>query len=435
MNLRKIIKKIIPKKIFWQIEPTGHLIESFLITVLNGYPMKNLKVIGVTGTNGKTTTTLMIHHILNQAGYKVGFMSTIGWGYKDQFISQKQHMTTVSTQEMIKRSKQMQAQGMEWLVLETTSHALAQHRVYGVPYSIAVFTNLTHEHLSYHHTFERYRQAKMRLFKLTNNNKKGLQLGIANADDPNYRYFTKLTKHNITYGLHHGDLVASNIRLSEQGVSFTTSYQGQSLDIHCRIPGSFNVENSLAAVAVGLALKISPENIERGIDQLKFVEGRMNRLDLGQKFNVIIDYAHSPDSFEKLFKDLKPNLKGKLIVVFGSLGGGDQEKRPLQGQLAGQYADYIFICEEDDRSEDPQKIMQDIAKGVEKAGKTLNKDYFMIHDRPAAILASFKQAKPGDTVLLLGKGHEKTIEDKDGEHPWNETNEATKALNLLGYKK
>jgi UDP-N-acetylmuramoyl-L-alanyl-D-glutamate--2,6-diaminopimelate ligase len=435
MNIRTIIKKIIPKKIFWHIEPTGHLIEAFLTTLFYGFPMRKLKVIGVTGTNGKTTTTLMIHQILNQAGYKVGFMSTIGYGYKDQFINQEQHMTTVSTREMIKRSKKMQAQGMEWLVLETTSHALAQHRVYKVPYSIAVFTNLTHEHLAYHHTFERYRQAKVRLFKLANKNKRGLQLGIANADDPNYLYFTKQTKHNITFGLHRGDLVAKDIKLSNQSVSFKTSYQNQNLKIQCHIPGSFNVENSLAAAAVGLALKISPENIEKGIDKLRFVEGRMNSLNLGQKFNVIIDYAHSPDSFEKLFKDIQPNLKGKLIVLFGSLGGGDKGKRPLQGELAGQYADFVFICEEDDRLEKPEQIMLDIAKGVEKAGKTLNKDYFMIHDRPAAILASFKQAKDGDTVLLLGKGHEKTIEDKDGEHPWNETKEAIKALEKLGYKK
>ncbi len=435
MNIRILIKKIIPAKIFWQIEPTGHLIEAFLTNLIYGFPLRNLKVIGVTGTNGKTTTTLLIHQMLNEAGFKVGFMSTIGYGYKDEFINQEHHMTSVSTKEMIQRINKMKKQGIEWLVLETTSHALAQHRVYGVPYSIAVFTNLTHEHLAYHHTFERYRQAKVKLFSQTNSNKRGLQVGITNQDDPNSPYFTRKIKHNLSYGIESGDLKATKINLGQDSVQFETQYKNQTYKIKCNIPGSFNVYNSLAATAVGIVLKLQPQQIEQGINRLKFVEGRMNRIDQSQKFTVIVDYAHSPDSFEKLFKDIKPTVKGKLIVLFGSLGGGDKDKRPLQGELAGQFADYIYICEEDDRSENPEQIMTDIAEGIKRTGKQLNKDYFLIHDRPTAIKTALQKASDDDVVLLLGKGHEKTIEHADGEHPWNETEVTIQALNELGYRK
>ncbi len=435
MNFRKIVKKIIPKNFFWRIEPFGHLVEAFIYNLIYLFPVKNLKVIGVTGTNGKTTTVFLIHTMLNEAGYNVGFMSTVGYGYKNELTPQIHHMTNVSTREMLQRVKKMKKQGMEWLVLETTSHALAQHRVFGVPYSIAVFTNLTHEHLAYHRTFERYRQAKLRMFSMANNNKKGSRLGIINSDDENSIYFIKKITNKLTYGLNSADFKATNIKLKTNSVSYDTSFKDQTYHITCQIPGTFNVYNSLAAVAVGQSLGLSVQQIEKGISSLKSVEGRMNQINMGQDFMVMVDYAHSPDSFEKLFKDIKPVLKAKLIVLFGSLGGGDLDKRSLQGKLAGQYADYIFICEEDDRQESPEKIMNDIAKGVQLTGKKENKDYFMIHDRPTAIKEALRKANTDDLVLFLGKGHEKTIEHADGEHPWNETEIVKSKLIELGYTK
>ena len=435
MNFRKLVKKFIPKNLFSRIEPFGHFLEAYMFNLINFFPMKKLKVIGVTGTNGKTTTTLMIHNMLNKAGYSVGFMSTIGYGYKDEFIPQIHHMTNVSTKEMIKRVKLMKKQGLEWLVLETTSHALAQSRVWGVPYSIAVFTNLTHEHLAYHKTFERYRSAKVKMFEMTEKNKKGFQIGIINSDDQNSKYFEKPLSNVMTYGINSGLLKAENIKLKSDSLSYEVKYQNQSYEITSHIPGSFNVYNSLAAVGVGIKLGLKKEEIEEGISSLNFVEGRMNIIDKGQPFTVIVDYAHSPDSFEKLFKDIKPMVKHKLIVLFGSLGGGDIDKRSIQGELAGKYADYIFICQEDDRKEPGQNIMNEIAKGVVKTGKKLDVDYFMIHDRPEAILAALKKATKDDIVMFLGKGHEKTIEDAKGEHPWNETNVVTESLIKLGFNK
>ncbi len=435
MNFRKLIKIFIPKGLFRIIEPYGHLLEAFLFNLINFFPTRNIKVIGVTGTNGKTTTTFLIHHMLYQAGYKVGVMTTVGYGYGLDITPQIHHMTNVSTREMLHRIKIMKKEGMEWLVLETTSHALAQYRVFAIPYRIAVFTNLTQEHLAYHRTFERYRQAKLKMFKMTNRYRQGLRLGIVNADDPNSDIFANTTKNSLTYGLEKGSLVAKNIQLNPESVTYQTEYNNQTYHIICHIPGTFNVYNSLAAVAVGIKLGLSKNQIEQGIASLKNVEGRMNPINQGQDFTVIVDYAHSPDSFEKLFKDLKPIVKHKLIVLFGSLGGGDINKRSLQGKLAGEYADYVYICEEDDRQEPAENIMKDIVSGVKQSGKKENVDYFLIHDRPTAIKAALSKAETNDIVLLLGKGHEKTIEHADGEHPYNETEVAKQALKELGYTK
>ncbi|CAN5175724.1 UDP-N-acetylmuramoyl-L-alanyl-D-glutamate--2,6-diaminopimelate ligase [soil metagenome] len=420
MNPRKIVKKFIPKQLFTSVEPYGHLAEAVLLNTVNGFPSKGLKVIGVTGTNGKTSTAFLIHRMLHEAGYKVGLNTTVGWGVGDDIKPQLHHMTNVAVPELMQRMKYFKQQGVEWLVLETTSHALAQNRVWGVPYSIAVLTNLTHEHLAYHGTFERYRDAKRRMFKLANANKQGLRAGIINADDPSAEFFARDIQHPILYGIDNGSVKASNITLSPKGVSYTANFEDESYDITCQLAGSFNVYNSLAAACVGRVIGLNKQQIEQGIAALESVEGRMTTINEGQDFGVLVDYAHSPDSFEKLFKDLRPTVKGKLIVVFGSLGGGDKGKRPLQGELAGTYADEVIICEEDDRQEDPAAIANDIAVGVKKAGKVENKDLFLVHDRPEAMQFAVNRAQKGDMVLFLGKGHEKTIEHADGEHPWDE---------------
>ncbi len=428
MNPRKIVKKVIPTQLFKAVEPYGHLAEAVTFNIINGFPGKGMKVIGVTGTNGKTTTSFLIHRMLHEAGYKVGLNTTVGWGVGDDIKPQLHHMTNVAVPELMQRLKYFKEQGVEWLVLETTSHALAQNRVWGVPYSVAVLTNLTHEHLAYHGTFERYRDAKRKLFKLANANKKGLRAGIINADDPSAELFASDILHPIMYGVEGGSVQAQNVQLTPEGVSYTAQIGEENLDIICQLPGSFNVYNSLAAACVGHVVGLNKDQIEKGIAALRSVEGRMTTIEEGQDFSVIVDYAHSPDSFEKLFKDLRPTVKGKMIVVFGSLGGGDKGKRPLQGELAGHYADEVIICEEDDRQEDPDQIANDIAAGAEKAGKVHGKDLFLIHDRPEAMQFAVDRAVKGDTVLFLGKGHEKTIEHADGEHPWDEIGTAHAVL-------
>lgn len=448
--MRTLVKKIIPRRIFRGIEPYGHLAEAVALNILHGFPARGLQVIGVTGTNGKTSTAFIVHRMLHEAGYKVGLMTTVAYGVGLDIKPQVAHMTTVSVPELHRRFKEMKAQGVEWVVLETTSHALVQHRVWGVPYSVAVMTNITHEHLDYHGTFERYRDSKKMLFTQTNRNRKGLRTGIVNADDPSAALFAAAVHRPIRYGMKAGDVRATNVRLSPDDVLYDAKLEGKTYHIRCRLPGSFNVYNSLAAVCVGHALGLHEHEIEEGIAALEGVEGRMTRIDEGQDFSVLVDYAHTPDSFEKLFKDLKPVVKRKLIVLFGSAGRRDEAKREVQGGLAGKYADEVIVTEEDDRDMDGQEIMEQIAAGAEKEGKRRERDLFLVHDRDKAIQLAMKRARAGDTVLLLGKGHEKDIlrngpraaelrhlqqDDHNPERvtevPWDELAEARRAIRNL----
>lgn len=432
MGVRKIVKIFIPRGLFARIEPYGHLAEAVLLNIIYGFPARKMKVIGITGTNGKTTTTFLVHRMLHKAGRSTGMMTTVAWGVGMDIHPQTYHMTNVPVPELMRRLRAMRKAGVEWLVLETTSHSLAQHRVWGIPYSVAVLTNLTHEHLDYHKTFERYRDAKKMMFTMADRNRKGLRTGIINADDPVAGDFAAAIANPVLYGVGNGDVQASGVELSSAGVSYTATAGNDTYDIRCHLPGSFNVANSLAAVGVGRAVGLSKRQIEKGIAALDGVEGRMTRIDEGQGFNVIVDFAHTPDSFEKLFKDLRPVVKGRLIVLFGSAGRRDEAKRPLQGALAGKYADEVIITEEDDRDADGQAIMEQIAEGAQKAGKERDFNLFLVHDRTKAISFAISQAvDKNDTVLLLGKGHEKTIERADGEHPWDEITTAREALRKL----
>lgn len=429
-NIRKIVKKFIPTNLFKVVEPYGHLAESVLINIRYGFPAKKLHIIGVTGTNGKTTTSFMIHKMLVDAGIKTGLMTTVAYGVNDEITPQIAHMTTASAGVLQRRLRDFKRQGVEWVVLETTSHALAQHRTWGIPYEIAVITNLTHEHLDYHGTFERYLQAKLRLFKIVARH--GKKVGIVNADDPSAKRFAAATPNSVTYGLNDGQLRASKVKMSADGSQFTAKVDKDEYIIECNIPGEFNVYNSLAAVAVGRAVGLTKAQIEKGIKALKGVEGRMTVVDEGQKFNVIVDFAHTPDSFERLLSDLSKSTKGRLITLFGSAGRRDETKRTIQGEIAGRYSNEVILTEEDDRDVDGNEILQQIAEGAKKAGKKLDKDLFMILNREEAIGFALTRAKTtADTIVLLGKGHEKTIERADGTYPWNEIEIVSSALQEL----
>ena len=370
----------------------------------------------------------MVHRLLQNSGHKTGLMTTVAWGIGEDIKPQAQHYTNVPLPEFMRRLKQMRAAKIDWLVLETTSQALAQNRVWGVHYSVAVMTNVTHEHLDYHRTFERYRDAKRKMFKLANRNKKGLRVGIINAEDPSAELFSGDIKDPILYGINKGDLQASKVDMKPSGSRYVARIDNDEYHIHCQLPGSFNIYNSLAAVAAGRAIGLDRLQIEKGIAALKGVEGRMTRIDEGQDFDVIVDFAHTPDSFEKLFKDIKPVIKGKLIIMFGSPGRRDEAKRAIQGNLAGKYADEVILTEEDDRDADGLKILDEIASGAEKAGKKRNEDLFLVHDRTEAIKFTFARAHKDDTVLLLGKGHERTMEHAGRELPWDEIGTAHSAL-------
>ena len=426
-KLRSLVKLLIPKKLFKRIEPFGHLLEAIFVNIYYGFPARGMHVIGVTGTNGKTTTSFIIHRMLVEAGYKAGLMTTVANGVGRDITPQAIHMTTLSSPQLFRRLRDFKKQGVKYLVLETTSHALAQNRVWGVPYEIAVMTNITHEHLDYHGTFERYRDAKAKLFRVAN--KHGRRFGVLNADDESAEMFKKQIKRSVSYGINGGDIRASSVKLLPNGCEYKISTDENLQTIHCSIPGEFNVYNSLAAVAVGRELGLSFEQIASGIAALEGVEGRMATVEEGQDYTVIVDFAHTPDSFERLLGDLRKSTDGKLVVMFGSAGRRDKSKRAIQGQIAGKHADEVVVTEEDDRDEDGSEIMAQIAEGAERSGKVKDKDLFCILDRSEAIKFAVSRVSSADeTVVLLGKGHEKMIEREDGEHPWDEVAEAKKAI-------
>lgn len=410
------MKKLLEKLPFYnQAVLPYHYAQAVVASVKNGFPGKKLRVIAATGTNGKTTTCFMIWNMLKEAGFKTGLMTTVAYGI-DKLKPELGHMTTVDALTLNSRIKTIADEGAEFLVLEVTSHALAEFRTLGIPIEIAVFTNLTHEHLDYHKTLQEYRNAKGKLFKKA-------KFSILNADDPATRYYKQISKDYSTYGIKSGQNKPSKIQLQVSGVK----YIYHDMHIETQIPGEFNVYNSLAAAVVGEKLGLKPEQIEQGIKSLKSVEGRMNVIDEGQDFTVIVDYAHAPDAIEKVFESVKGH-KGKIITVHGGAGRRDPSTRPIRGEILGKHSDIVIITEDDSRDEPLDQIMQGFKKGAEKAGKKENKDLFLEPDRKEAIKLAIKKAKKGDLVLILGKGHEKTILRADGPHDFEDIKVVKKEL-------
>ncbi len=409
--MKKLAKRIVPIGLFKAVVPYYHLSKAMTLQIKAGFPARSFTVIGVTGTDGKTTTSTLITQMLRQSGKKVAMMTTISVDYGDGkgALPNPSRLTTFGAEKLVSSLNKMKAEKIEYLVLEVTSHALDQRRIWGIPIDIAVFTNLGHEHLDYHRTFERYRDAKRRLFKLTNRNKKGRRIGVINADDAVSSYFVEDIKNVISYGRENGDLRAVDVELTPSGSTYQATIDGDSYDITCKLPGSFNVYNSLAAVGVGRALELSAFEIESGIASLARVEGRMTKVEEGQDFAVIVDYAHTPESFDKLFAEVRALTNKKLICVFGSAGRRDERKRAEQGRIAGKWCDVVIATEEDDRDIDGELILRQIVEGAEESGKILNKDVLMVHKREEAVQIAINTARTGDLVILLGKGHEKSI--------------------------
>lgn len=436
-----------------------HFLKAGLAGVRYGFPGKKMTVIGITGTNGKTSTAFLVWKMLSRAGYKTGLMTTVAWGglpemvgtegddgslkaSEDGLHQQTKHMTTVDSMTLNRRMKTIYEAGAEFLVLEVTSHAMTQFRTLGIPIEVAGMTNLTHEHLDYHKTFEKYRAAKCKLFKKA-------KFGIANADDASAVFFMHEVKKGLTYGVKKGSLRARNIELSAEGVSYEvkgieieraekavgvtddTKYKVSDFTIQTQIPGAFTVYNTLLAAGIGLRLGLNETQIREGIYALKSVEGRMNRIDLGQNFVAIVDYAHTPDAFLKVFESVVPNERGRIIAVFGGAGRRDETTRDERGEIAAKYADICIITEDDSRDEDPMAIAKMFLVGCERQGKTLDKEVLFELDRRKAIEKACAMAKKGDIVLILGKGHEKTILRKNGADPFEDLKETERAIKRI----
>lgn len=457
MSLKEKVTDLIPG--YNKLVLPYHFLQAGIAGIKYGFPGKKLTVIGVTGTNGKTSTSFLIWKMLNANGYKTGIMTTVAWGGLPEFVNkpgdsgsrkgdkdglfkQTKHMTTVDSFTLNKRMKKIANTGAEFLVLEITSHAMCQFRTLGIPIEVAAMTNVTHEHLDYHKTFENYRGAKVKLFKKA-------RFGIANADDRSSTYFMQAVTDGITYGIERGSLKARNIKLSATGVSYdikglsikrsekavlnrdASEYKVSDFSIETQIPGKFTVYNSLAAAAVGLRLGLTETEISKGIFSLESVEGRMNRVSLGQNFEAIVDYAHTPDAFQKVFDSVYPNKNGRIISLFGGAGRRDETTRDERGEIASKYSDICIITEDDSRDEKPEAIANMFLVGCERVGKVLDKDVFIEIDRRSAIEKAVKMAKKGDIVLVLGKGHEKTILRADGAHPFEDLKETERAIKKL----
>ncbi len=376
-----------------------------------GFPSHGMIVIGVTGTNGKTTTTKLIAAMLSESGKKTAYASTIEYGIGEKHWVNASKFTTSSAWQLQKFLHQAKKAGCTHVVLETSSHALDQSRTWGIPYAVAVMTNVTREHLDYHKTMAAYRAAKKLLFR-------GVRTAVVNADMENpEEYFIAAPAETVTYSTKNTEasVMATEIELDLSGSRFLalgTSFKVQ-------LPGLFNVENALAAIATGKALGIDLETMKRALRSISGVPGRMESVANDRQIDILIDYAVTPDSFEKLYQTVRPmRIPGtKIIHVFGACGERDRGKRPVMGKIASENADVIILTNEDPYHEDPERIIDAIEAGVTKKKE---ESYFRIFDRREAIRKAIDMAEAGDIVLVTGKGAEETMALGDQRVPWKE---------------
>ncbi|MGF7533302.1 UDP-N-acetylmuramoyl-L-alanyl-D-glutamate--2,6-diaminopimelate ligase [Bacillus mexicanus] len=375
---------------------------SVLSDAFYGQPTKKLQLIGITGTNGKTSTTHMVDEILKKAGKRTGLIGTMYMKIGDETLPVKN--TTPESVTLQKTFKKMNDKQVDTAIMEVSSHALSLGRVHGCDYDIAVFTNLTQDHLDYHKTMDEYRQAKSLLFSQLGGafNHERPKRAVLNADDEASAYFAKVTAAHIsTYGIkNNADVMAKNITIAAQGTSFDLVTNKGTKHITMSLVGQFNVYNVLAAVAACIAAGIPFETITEAVEELHGVRGRFELVNQQQEFPVIVDYAHTPDSLENVLKTCRDMTEGKLFVVIGCGGDRDKTKRPKMAEIAVKLADEPIFTSDNPRSEDPRAILKDMEAGVEGAY------YHSIANREQAIFFAIANAKKGDVVLIAGKGHE-----------------------------
>ncbi len=398
------------------------------------YPARHLCTIGVTGTDGKTTTCNLINAILEAAGRRTGLMTTANFKLSGQEWENTTRQSTLEALEIQQFLRRMLDEGSTHAVIEATSNGLELQRVHGCLFDVGVVTNITHEHLDFHKTLDAYRRAKARLFEMLDPERdKGLAcrpVAILNRDDESYEILKPYCRVPILdYGLDTpASIRAIDIQLGPSSTCFRVILPNAEHTIETRLVGRFNVSNCLAAIAATYSQGIAMADIACGLAQISGVAGRMERIDEGQPFTVIVDYAHTPDSLAKILATLRPVTKGNLIVVFGSAGERDVQKRPAMGRIAAQMANFFVITDEDPREEDRESILRDIAIGAEAMGKRSGYDFLCIADRTEAIATAFAYAQPEDTVILAGKGHEQSIFIGREKCPWDDRRVARELL-------
>ena len=393
------------------------------------YPANRMRMIGVTGTNGKTTTTHMIRHILKAQGHKVGVIGTVHIMIGD--TSYPIHNTTPDVVDLQHILNQMVQEDVTYCVMEVSSHALALGRVSGVEFDTAVFTNLTQDHLDFHKTFENYLQAKCKLFEQVSasNQVKGSKGAVINIDDAyGHRVVEKTAAPTITYStLGNGSLNASDVHMSTKMSQYTVNYNGESYPVSMNTTGLFNVYNTLAAIGACLQEGISMEAIDTALKTFSSVPGRFELIEEGQDFAVVVDYAHTPDGLQNILETAKAIKENRIIIVFGCGGDRDATKRPIMGRIAAEYGDRIYVTSDNPRTEDPIQIVKDVEVGVKEALRD-GTSYEVIVDRREAINHAIHDAKAGDIVIIAGKGHENYQILKNETIHFDDREEARQAL-------
>jgi UDP-N-acetylmuramoyl-L-alanyl-D-glutamate--2,6-diaminopimelate ligase len=418
----------LPKGVAWiQVREAR---KTMAITAANflGHPANALQLVAVTGTNGKTTTTSVVDAIVKASGAKTGLFGTIA--YHTPLGDYLAPNTTPESVDLQRFFAEIRDAGGKYAVLEASSHSLAMDRLWGCHFQTVVFTNLTREHMDFHKTFDDYFAAKERLF--TGTGAGAPEVAVLNTDDEFGRRLAGLAKKTVSYGLKSdANITTKKFQLTFDGLMFTAQTPNGKVNVVSRLVGRINVYNLLAAIGAAQALGLSNEVIENGIRNLESVSGRFQRIDLGQSFLVIVDYAHTDDALEKLIRTARElNPKGRIITLFGCGGEKDRTKRPVMGEVTGRLSDLTILSSDNPRSEDPLKIISDIIVGLQKtAGK-----YLIEPDREKAIGIAMEEARSGDIVLLAGKGHENCQILADRTFEFDDREMARRALGERGFE-
>lgn len=417
---------------------------AYLAASFYDHPARKMTVIGVTGTDGKTTTANLIYEILNAAGMKVGLVSTVNAKIGSEVIDTGFHVTTPEATDVQRYLAEMVGAGMTHVVLETTSHGLAQYRVLGCEYDIAVITNITHEHLDYHGSYEEYRAAKARMFtalaQTTIKPSGNPRLAVLNRDDISYPYLSSIvTTTQVSYALEgEADLTAVDIKTTSRGVDFIVKENNLTEIVHCNIPGRYNVSNCLAAIAAARGLGVSLQTAASGIMRLSGVPGRMEAIDFGQPFTAIVDFAHTPNALKVALETAREMTGKRIIAVFGSAGLRDRQKRRMMAEVSTTLADITILTAEDPRTESLEAILEEMASAAQASGGIEGSTFFRVPDRGEAIRQAVNMAQPGDLVITCGKGHEQSMCFGTIEYPWDDRNALKAALaerlNLPGFQ-
>lgn len=407
--------------------PDARAALGWLCAAWHDFPSRKMTLIGVTGSEGKTTVVHLVHAILRAAGLNVGMVSTVNARIGEEEIDTGLHTTTPDAPNLQAYLAQMIASGATHAVLEVTSHGLAQRRVAGCDFDVAVVTNITHEHLDYHGTLEAYRAAKARLFEGLSHSfrKPGVaKTAVLNRDDDSFSYLRPIpADRHIAYGLNVGaDVSAHDVRVAPGATHFIIRTPTGAMPVETTLLGDYNISNILAAASVAAALDLPPDAVARGVAAVKGVPGRMERIDEGQDFVAVVDFAHTPNSLQKALETARglTGPGGRVIVVFGCAGLRDREKRPMMGRIAAELADLVIITAEDPRTEALDALIAASAEAAIAAGKREGLDLWRVPDRGEALLRACRMARAGDVVIACGKGHEQSMCFGATEYPWDD---------------